>query len=114
MYKSVAHTFLLYGSKSGVVTEAMLKILRRFHHQMARRISGMTGKCVAGETWEYPQVVAVLESVGLYCIQEYILRQQATIAAQLACHPIYALCTGTYRRPGKSRTINWWDKYVVQ
>ena len=51
MYKAVSYTVLLYGSKSWVVTEAMLKILEGFHHRAARRIAGMMVKRVADGMW---------------------------------------------------------------
>ena len=41
MYNAVAQLVLLYGSKSLVVTREMLNVLERFHHQVARRITGM-------------------------------------------------------------------------
>ena len=42
----------------------MLKVLEGFHHWEARRITGMTAKCVADGEWEYPLVVAALEAAG--------------------------------------------------
>ena len=41
MYKALFHTVLLYRSESWVVTEVMLKVLERFHQQVALRIAGM-------------------------------------------------------------------------
>ena len=54
MYKAVAQSVLLYGSKRLVVTGEMIKVLTRFHHLAARRITRMTAKCGAGGEWEYP------------------------------------------------------------
>ena len=42
MYNVVVHTVILYGSKSWVVTEVMLKVMEGFHHWVAQRISGMS------------------------------------------------------------------------
>ena len=39
IYKAVVHTVLLYGIKSWVVTEAILKVLERSKHRLARRIA---------------------------------------------------------------------------
>ena len=75
MYKEVPETVLLYGSKSWVVTEAMLKIMDGFHHLVARRIARMTLKRVAYLVWEYSMVVAVVEAVGLHLIQYYMCRR---------------------------------------
>ena len=49
---------LLYGSKSWVITGAMLKLLEGFHRRMVRQITGMMTKCVLDREWEYPPVVA--------------------------------------------------------
>ena len=48
MYKAVAQSVLLYGSKSWVVTGEMLKVLEGFHHRAERRITGLTVKHGAG------------------------------------------------------------------
>ena len=48
MYKAVAQSVLLYGSKIYVVTGEMLKVLTAFHHRMERQMTGMTGKHGAG------------------------------------------------------------------
>ena len=52
MYKTVAHSVLLYGSESWVVTGEMLKVLTGFHHQAERRITGIKAKRGAGREWE--------------------------------------------------------------
>ena len=48
IYKAVAQSVLMYGSLSWVVTGEMLKVLEGFHHQVARRITGMTATYGAG------------------------------------------------------------------
>ena len=42
MYKAVVQTVLLYKIESWSVTEVMLKVLEGFHHQVARRIVGIS------------------------------------------------------------------------
>ena len=49
IYKTVAQSVLLYGRESWVVTGEMLNVLTEFHQRTARRITGMTAKCWAGE-----------------------------------------------------------------
>ena len=111
MYKAVEKSVLLYGSESWMVTGEMLKVLAGFNHREARQITGMTKKRVADG--EYPPVVVTPEAAGLNPIQEYIWGRQVTIPAQMACCPIYELCTKAERRPGKIRMIIWWDQDVV-
>ena len=80
MYKAVDQSLILYDSESWVVMRDILKVLEGFHHRTDRRIMGMTETDGAGREWEYPLVVAALESAGLHPIREYIRRHQATIA----------------------------------
>ena len=49
----------------------------------------MTTMCGAGREWWYPPVMDALEAAGLYPIVEYIRRQQANMAVNVACRPIY-------------------------
>ena len=51
LYKSVAHTVLLYVRYSWVVTVAMLKVLEVLHHQAAQKIAVITAWCVEDIEW---------------------------------------------------------------
>ena len=82
IHKAVVQLVLLYGSKSLVVTVVVLKLIEVFHHQVAIRITGMM--------IEFPLVAEALETAGIWTIEEYIQWSQATVAAQVACRPIYA------------------------
>ena len=62
----------------------MLKVLEGLYHRLARRITKMTATCGAGEEWEYPPVVAAMESSGLHPIGDYIRITQATILEKVA------------------------------
>ena len=73
----------------------------------------MTLTCGKGGEWEYPPVVAAMESAGLHPIGEYIRRQQMTIAEKLACHPIYEICVKVERILGTIRMVKCWDQEVV-
>ena len=63
-----------------MVTGDIIKVLEGFHHQAARRVTGMTATRGAGGEWEYPPVVVAMEAVVLHPIREYIRRWQETIA----------------------------------
>ena len=52
---------LLNGSEIWLVTGEILKILEGFHHQAARRITGMTDTRGAYKEWEYYPVVAAMD-----------------------------------------------------
>ena len=42
MHKAVVQTVLLYWSDSWVVRDVMLKVLEELHHQLARKIVGIS------------------------------------------------------------------------
>ena len=60
LYKSVSQSVLLYGSESWVVMGEMLNVLEGFHHQVARRITGMMVQRTTIGEWEWPLVAESL------------------------------------------------------
>ena len=54
IYKAVVQTVLLYGSKSWMITGAMMKVLEAFCHEISRKITGKTDRRVREEGWECP------------------------------------------------------------
>ena len=56
LYKVVAHTVILYGSDSWVVTGSMLKVLEGFHHRTDWRIAVITARCAEDGDCEYSPV----------------------------------------------------------
>ena len=74
---------------------------------------GMTAKRGSGGEWEYPSVVEAMDTTGIHLIGVNIRRRQATIAENVAFHPIYDLCTEVERIPGTSRLVQWWDQDAV-
>ena len=113
MYKAVARSVILYGSKSWVVTRDMLKVPEGFHHWAARHITGMTATRGAGEECEYTTVGEATEAAGIHPIEVYIRRRHATISERVACRPIYELCMEAERMPGTTRLVRWWDQDAV-
>ena len=63
---------------------AMFKVLEGFHHRLAWWIVGMTNRRAEYGEWEYLPVAGAMEAAGIWKIKEYIQRQQAPIAAQMA------------------------------
>ena len=91
----------------------MLNILEGFHHQSARRITGMTATCGVGREWEYPLVAAAMEAAGIHPIREYIRKRQTDIAEKVACRPIYKLFADGEWMTGMIQMVRWWDQDVV-
>ena len=95
IYKEIVQSVLLYGRDIWVVMRAMLKVLEGLYHRTARRVAEMTERRTTSGEWEWPPVDNSLDTVGILPIKEYIQRRQSTIAAQVACQPLYEICTGT-------------------
>lgn len=108
-YKAIVQSVLLYGVESWTVTPAILKALESFHHRVARRITGLTPRLVAGE-WHYPPLAEAMKLAGLYPMKEYVRRRQATYADYLATRPLYQLCVNTPPVPGTSRQLRYWEQ----
>ena len=62
MYNLVVQLVFLYGSKSWVVTDSMLKVLELFHNWVAIRISGMKSRRMTSGEWEWTLVAEALET----------------------------------------------------
>ena len=67
----------------------------------------------AGGEWEYNPVMAALEAVVLHPIMDYIRRRQASIFENVACRPIYELCSEAEQRTGMIRRVRLWDQEVA-
>ena len=93
LYTEVVKSVLLYGSKSWVVTEVTLKLIQGLHHKAEISVTGMMARRTTSGEWEWPLMAEVLDTDGILKIKEYIQRRRVTIAAQVACRPIYELCT---------------------
>jgi hypothetical protein len=110
-YVAIVQAVLLYGCKAWTVTPRMLRVLEGFHHKVARRISGKMARQTANGTWYYPPLRTALEEAGLFPIQEYIRRRQATLAQYIATRPILARCQAAPRRTGSSsRLLRYWQQ----
>ena len=94
-YKALFLSVLLYGRKSWVITESMMKFLE--------------GR-VGAERWEWLPVEDALEAAGIWPMKEYIRRRQATIEEYISISRIYELCTRAEWLQGKSQMIQWWDQ----
>ena len=60
LYKAVVYTVLLYGCDSWVVTDAMMTVLKGFHHRVARRLAVLTVILDNNGKWEWSSVSTAL------------------------------------------------------
>ena len=51
IFKAVVCMVLLYGSKSWLIMDTMMKVLEAFHHRIDRRITGNIAWFVREEGW---------------------------------------------------------------
>ena len=105
----MVQSILLFGSETWVVTPRIMKALEGFHHRVARRITGQTGRLGRDGTWHYPDISIALEMAGLGEIGEHLTRRQNTIAAYVATRPIYEIVRAQEPPSGNSR-LRWWDQ----
>ena len=67
----------------------------------------MTDRRTTGGDREWLPVANTLDTAGLWSVQEYIQRRQATIVAQVDFCTIYERCTGADRIMGHIRFMMW-------
>ena len=60
---------MIYGSEIWVVTVAILKVIEVFHHQVARRITGVMMQCKTGRDWEWSLVDKSLDTARIFPIK---------------------------------------------
>ena len=112
-YKAVVQSTLLFSCETWVVTPSMWVALNGFHHRIARRIAGSRPRRENG-VWTYPPIEPALAEVGLFTMEEYILRRRRTLAVYVSDRPILHLCQRAARLSGPpTRTLFWWEQPEV-
>jgi hypothetical protein len=95
LYQAIVQSVLLFGSDSWVLTESMIRLLKSFHHRMARQITGRRARfCRITQEWDGK----ISASVGMSTIEEYISRWRKTIAEYIATRPIFQAASSASRR----------------
>ncbi len=61
-------------------------------------------------TWTYPNLMQVLEDVGLKTIAHYIAVRQQHIANYIVSKPIFTRCVDGVRKRGSSNRHFWWEQ----
>jgi hypothetical protein len=94
--KAVIHSVFLYGFEMWAITKSMLKVLERFHHRVARRLSGLMLR--------YPLADA-LQIAGLFPMEEYVSRCHNRLADYVTTRPIFELCGEAERQSGSPQVL---------
>ena len=88
----------------------MKRVLARFHHRVARRLTGRQprkGRCGG---WFYPPLEDVMAEAGLQVIDTYVSGRQNTVAQYIETRPTMDLCLEVKRRPETRVKMWWWGK----
>ena len=94
----------------------MLEALRGFHNTVARQIADRRARRDLDGNWVWPPIEEALEIAGLYPIEEYVRRRQATILARIVDRPICARCkeVSLATERNDSRRFRWWNQPTLQ
>ena len=113
-YKAVVQAVLLYGSESWVVTSSMLCHLSIFYHQITHQISGLKARYHPSTIeWIAAPLLQALETTGLFFLETYISRRQATVVQYMATCPLFQAATDYFHCTGSTYQYSlWWDQNV--
>ena len=98
---------MLYGLETWVLTLITKRVLGRFHHRVARRLTGRQPWRGRGGVWIKPPLEDVMAEAGLQEVETYVYRHQNTAAQYITARKIMDLCLAEKRRPGP-RVANMW------
>ena len=110
-YRAVVMSVLLYGCETWVITPSMYKVLEGFHNRVLWRISGYTAVSLPDGSWEYPPISLAQRATSTLPLEDYISRRCNRVADEVACQPIFDLCTSVEAPGGSSthRQVLWWE-----
>ena len=80
------------------MTPRIGRMLGRFHHRMACRLTGKKPWQVRDGVWLYPPMESATEEAGLQEVDTDVSRRQNTVAQFIATVPIMYLCLEAERR----------------
>ena len=112
-YKAIVQAVLLYGSESWTLSEGMLRRIRSFHSRVARFLCNRHIRCNEDGTWEYPHTEEVLESAGLFSIDEYIRRRRASVYKFMSGREILVSCRNSILKDTNVSRLVWWKLPIV-
>ena len=101
---------LLYKSETWVLTLCMQRVLGKFHHRVARRLTRQKLRKVQDRGWVYPPLEDAIAEAGLQEVNTYISHHQNTVVQYIATRPIMDLFMAVKRRPGPRVTMRWWEQ----
>ena len=92
-----------------MLTDSAMRCLEGFYYRAACRMARKHRPKKNRQTgeWTYPSRKDVFEEVGLYTLEEYILRRRKSVASYIRDRPTFDLCRRGERLRGTS-SRQWW------
>ena len=100
IYLAVVQSVLLYRPETWVMTPRIGRVLGRFHHRVAHRLTGRKPRQGRDGVLVYPSLEDAMAEAGLQEVETYVSRRQNTVTQFIATRPIMDLCLATEQRPG--------------
>ena len=108
IYLAVAQSVLIYGSETLVMTLHIGRVLGRFHHQVAHRLTWRKPQRWQEIVWVYPLLEDAITEARLQEVKTYVSRRENTVTHFISPRPIMDLCMPEERRPGSMMAKRWW------
>ena len=80
IYLAVVQLIILYGSETWVMTPRIGRVLGKFYHRMAHRLTGRQPRQGRDRVWVYPLLEDVMSEAGLQEVETYVYLQQNTVS----------------------------------
>ena len=110
-YKAIVQSVLLYGSKTWVLSPAVMARLEGFHiHAAYRMAKKHTTHPGMNHQWVYPPSDKVLEECSLHTIRRYFDVRRETIAKYVVGPTILAECQGADQKHSLVPRRWWWEQ----
>ncbi len=112
-YKAIEQSILLYGSKTWVLSKAVMARLEGFHICMVYWMAKEHVPCWGPHCqWVYPPSDKTLMECGMHTFQHYINVQRQTIARYVVDCSIFAKCRAADQRRGSIPRLWWWEQGI--
>ena len=107
IFVAVVQTVLLYRSETWEMTPHIGKVLVRFHHRVAGRLTVQQPQRWRDGGWVYPPLAEEMEEALLQEVETYASHHQNIVAQLITTRPIMDLCLAAEKRIGSWVTKLW-------
>ena len=93
-YRAVVQSILICRLEMWVFSAEMERKVEGIYTGLLQQIMGKQVQQIGDGTWEISGAEGVREASGTQLVMTYIERRQATMAQQVALHPLFEVCSG--------------------